>query len=930
MIQEVQPRNVRLRKAASLIAVCLSLWACSDQSATSYIATGKAKMANKEYRSAVIEFKNALQKDANSNEARFLLGKALLELGDARGALVELRKLQDTGFDKEALTPVLAAALVFNGEFDRFIAEYADVELKTPALQAELKAALAAAYGAKGKYAQSRVAAEAALQADPNNLAAQLALVQLLLVAEDRHGALEQVERAIKAHPTAARAWVVKAEVQRALGMDVSQVIESYRQALKVDASALPARLGITDILIRQQDYDGARKELAEAKKLQPASLEVQYYSALMAVQQNDLKQAQELVLQLLKVAPGNPRFLQLAGVVEYERGRYLEAIAHLGKALAATRSQTQVRVLLAKAQMRAGDPRKAYSTLQPLLDASQGKQPSEVYTVAGEALQQQGRIDESRRMFEMSVKANPKDARSRTALALAQIDEGRDEQGVKELKTIASSDEGMIADVALIAAHIKANRLAEADAAVAALDKKAPDKPMPVFYMGRLAQLRGQDAVAREKFELALKRQPTYMPAANALAALDVQQKKPEAAIARFEKIAAADPGLVEPRLAVVLVRQRMGASRTALIELLDPIIKQFPGAEEPLLAKIQLLLGSDNKAAAQLASDGASRFPEKGLFLDLLGQAEMLQGHHTAALQAFNKLSGMDPNAVNPMMRVAEVYLARSDAPAATSQLRKVLSVKPDFAPAQAMLIVLLARTNKIDEAFTLARSVQGRTPNEPRGWTFEGDLHNTKGNLPGAITAYRTSLKKRETSDVAVKLHRTLLASGQQAEAQKIEDDWLKRHPDDPLFLFYMGDIALANSQLERAESLYRRVVALVPDNAIAINNIAWALMKQGKPGARALGEQALALSPDSTAILDTLAEIHATEGRLDQALTLQKRALELDPQQHVHRLHLAQYLVKANQKAAARVELQKLADLGKSFPRQDEVQRLLGSL
>lgn len=929
MNQEVQPRNVSLRKAASLVAVCLSLWACSDQSASSYIATGKAKMANKEYRAAVIEFKNALQKDGNSNEARFLLGKALLEIGDARGALVELRKLQDTGFDKESLTPVLAAALVFNGEFDRFIAEYADVELKTPALQAELKSALAAAYGAKGKYVQSRVAAEAALQADPNNLAAQLALVQLLIAAGDRQGALEQVERAIKTHPNAARAWVVKAEVQRALGVDVAQIIESYRQALKVDNTTLQAHIGITDILIRQQDYDAARKELADAKKIQPNSPEVQYYTAMMAVQQNDLKQAQDLALQLLKVAPGNPRYLQLAGLVEYERGRYLESIAHLGKALNSTRAQGPVRVLLAKAQMRAGDPRRAYSTLQPLLDA-QGTQPSEVYTVAGEALQQQGRVDEARRLFAQAVKANPKDARGRTALALAQIDEGRDEQGVKELRAIASSDEGMIADVALIAAHIKANRLSDAEAAVAALEKKAPTKPMPAFYMGRLAQLTGQNAVAREKFELALKRQPTYMPAANALAALDIQDKKPEAAIARFEKIAAADPALVEPRLAIVLVRQRTGASRTALIEALDPIIKQFPGAEEPLLAKIQLLIGSDNKAAAQLAAEGISRFPEKGLFLDLQGQAEMLQGQHTAALQTFNKLAGMDPNAVNPMMRIAEVYMARSDAPAAISQLRKVLSVKPDFPQAQAMLVVLLARTNKIDEAFTLVRSIQARTPNEARAWTFEGDLHNTKGNLAGAITAYRTSLKKRETSDTTVKLHRSLLASGQAAEAAKIEEDWLKRHPQDALFLFYLGDIALANAQLERAESLYRKVVALAPDNAIAINNIAWTLLRQGKPGARAMAEQALALSPDSTSILDTLAEINASEGRLDQALTLQKRALELDPQQHVHRLHLAQYLIKSNQKAAARVELQKLSELGKAFPRQDEVQKLLGSL
>ena len=59
-------------------------------------------------------------------------------------------------------------------------------------------------------------------------------------------------------------------------------------------------------------------------------------------------------------------------------------------------------------------------------------------------------------------------------------------------------------------------------------------------------------------------------------------------------------------------------------------------------------------------------------------------------------------------------------------------------------------------------------------------------------------------------------------------------------------------------------------------------------------------------------------------------MQKRAVELNPEQPLHRLHLAQYLIKNGQKTEARAELQRLAALGSAFAKQQEVEKLLSSL
>lgn len=918
------------RQALAIAVMCLSLSACFDPSAAQLLASGKARMEKKEFRAAAIEFKNALQKDSSLAEARFLLGKSLLESGDVMGAQVEFERLRQNGYNNDELVPAMAAVLVFRGELDKLIGEFGNVELKEPKRQAELKSALAAAYGAKGKYDLARAATDAALKADGDNIAAQLTLVQLLLIANDKSGALAQVERALKTHPTSSRAWVSKAEVLQVRGAATSEVMAAYREALRQDKGDVSAHIGILAMLLRQQDFEGAYKQLAELKKAQPNGLQTGYYTALIALQRNDLKLAYETAQQLLRVAPDNPRFLHLAGMIEYERGSYLQAAAHLGKALNGTDSPVAVRALLARAQLRSGDPRKALAAVQPLLDSGT-PQPAEVYSVAADALVQTGDSAGAKRMFALSVKNNPNDARGRTALAFAQLSEGQEAEGLGELRAIAANDEGPLADIVLIAAHLRARRFEEASAAIAALEKKMPGKPAPLFFKARLAQLQGREAQAREAYEAVLSRTPLYMPAVSALTAMDAREGKLPQALARYEKVLAADPQNLEAQIGLLGIRMRMGVNAQELLPLFDAAISRFADAPLPRIAKAQFLLDSrDFKGALQVAQEGASRFASNAEFQDLIGQAEMAAGNFNQALQAFNKSASLQPNSVTPLMRVVELHLVREDATAAIAQLRKVLAAFPDFAPAQRALVVQLTGTGRADEAMNFVRDVQRKQSADPIGWLLEGDVNASKSNWSGAVAAYRAALQRAQTSDAAVKLHRSLTSANQTAEAARFEADWLSRHPNDAIFRFHLGDMALARGDLVRAEASYRQVQALSPGNAVVLNNLAWILQKTGRPGALEFGEKALEQAPESVPVMDTLAEIYAANGRLDKAVALQRRAVELDPSQHVHRFHLAQYLFKSNKKDEARIELKKLAALGGGFPEQSEVQKMLTGL
>jgi cellulose synthase operon protein C len=119
----------------------------------------------------------------------------------------------------------------------------------------------------------------------------------------------------------------------------------------------------------------------------------------------------------------------------------------------------------------------------------------------------------------------------------------------------------------------------------------------------------------------------------------------------------------------------------------------------------------------------------------------------------------------------------------------------------------------------------------------------------------------------------------------------------------------------------------VLTVQPNNAVSLNNLAYTLATQKKPGGVALVEKALAQAPEAPALLDTLAYCLVADNQLPRAIEVQTKAVGLAPDAGQFRLQLAKFQLQAGDKPGARAELNKLAKLGAAFPRQAEVAELL---
>jgi putative PEP-CTERM system TPR-repeat lipoprotein len=916
---------------ALLVIAVASLVACGGNDPEKMVGSAKAYLAKDDPKAAIIELKTALQAAPESAEARFLLGKALLATGDVAGAALELRKALDLRFDENEVAPELARALMLQGDYQRLLEQFGQTVLSQSMAEADLKVTLARANGGLGRREAARTAALAALKAVPDYGPANVFMARLQADTGDIDGALSELEKQLGRTPQDAEAWQVKGDLLLAGKRDLDGALAAFRQSIAVKPNYVPAHSGAMTILLGKQDLEGAKAQLAQLQKVLPNHPQTLYFAGNLALLGKELDKAREIAQQLLRVSPNNPRVLQLAGGVEVERKAWAQAEAHLAKALQLKPDLELARRMLVLTHLQRSEPAKALAVLQPLLERA--NPPGEVYALKAQAHLQAGDLDQAEAAYTKAAKLNPEDKRSRTALAMSKVLRGTDGgSGLDELRSLAAGEDTTVADLPLIGALVRKKDFQGALAAIDHLERKQPDKPVAANLRARVLMLQGNKEGAIKAYRRALEIQPSFYPAAASLAQMAMADKRPEDAKALLDGVLKADPANAQALIGSAALRARAGAPREEIVGMFARAIQQAPADPAPRLALINYHLSNkDVKAALDAAQQATAALPDNPTVLDALGRAQAASGDANQAIASFGKLAQMVPSSAAPHLRIADVHWANKKPEAAIEALKRALGVDSDNLQAQRTLVDAYLAVDKAAEAVTIARQIRQQRPKEDVGFLVEGGIEASQGRWPQAIALYRDGLKVAAGStELATRLHVGLMSTKQEAEANRFASDWLRLQPNDPGFRFYLGDLALSKKSFAVAESNYREVLKLQPNNPLALNNVAWLMATAKKPGAVAMAQKAVELLPDRPIIMDTLAMALASEGQMPQAVDMMRKALALEDKNPQLRFNLAKLLIQSGDKAGAKTELNTIAQLGSKFPRQGEVTELLKTL
>lgn len=924
--------NPHWRLAAAISAsVLLTLATGCGPSETKeqQIAAAKAALAKNDRRTAIVQLKNALQQDPKSAEARFLLGDTLLKSGDYAGAAQELARAAELKHDPNALLPSLVKSMVATGQAKKAVELYGNTKLTDPRAAAELNVALATAYAAQGMREPSQASVKTALQLDPGNTTARLLDARAAAQRKDFDGALKLVRGVIADDAKNREALQFQGELLWSGKADWEGAIQSFRQTLAVDPKYLPAHAAILAIYLQRRDVNGFKSQFAELKKALPDHAETRFYEAQVALAEEDYKRAREISQQLLRVGPDSPRLLQLAGAIEAAGGSPALAEAHLAKALQLAPGLLFARRLLAETYNRSGQPDRALTTLRPLLE--QAHPPAEALALAAESNLLLGEPLKAEALFAEAAKANPSDSKVQTALALTQIAKGNYSNGFAQLETVAAHDPTTFADLALIGARLRRNEL---DAALQAVDKlqaKVPNRPSAYHLRGRILMQRKDWAGARAAFEKALSVDPAFFPAVADLANIDLVENKPDQARKRFEDVLAREPQNMRALVSLVTLRTRTGAPPAEIEAMLQNAIRQNATELAPRVLLVDHLLAQGNsKAAVTVAQEAVAALRDNPIALSALGRAELANGDTQQAISTYGRLVAAQPKSTQTLLALADAYVSAKDTPAATRTLYKALEIYPGLLEAHRRLLALALADKRMDQALDIARTVQKQHPKAPAGYLFESEVLAKQQKWQPALAAAKAALERQRVTDIALKVYTLQLMAGQTAEAERFAADWLKQQPQDATFLASMGAVAIEKRDYAAAEKHYRAVVGLRADDASALNNLAWLLLQQGKPGAAEFAARANQLTPNRPAVMDTLAGALLQENKLSQAIEWQRKAVDAAPNVPGYRLNLAKSLLKSGDKTAARAELEKLAKLGDKFGGQGEVEALLKSI
>ncbi len=930
-ISSIRSKNkhpLRWRALATLAGATLLLVACGGKSEAELMASGKQLMGSGDLNGAVIQFKSALQQAPESGELRLLLGKALLEQGDPVSAKVELTKALELQVPEEQVVPPLARAMLALGEETALLAQYGSTRLKEAEPAADLLTSLATAQLLRNDKDAARLRVQQALQALPGYVPATVLQARLTAAAGEFDAALALLDQALAKAPGDERGGILKGEVLWRGKRDTDGALASFRQVLAKNPKSAAAHTSVISILTEQKKPADARAQFDQLKKVLPGHPDTLFLEAQYAFSAKDDKTTREITTRLLKSMPDHPKVLELVGALDYRSKRYVEAEASLAKALKSAPGLLIARHLLAQTYLRTGQPAKAIELLAPLTDGKVVDGTS--LALAGEAWLQLGDSKKADAAFAKAAQAAPDDARVRTSAALAQAARGNTAEAITQLESIAAEDKGPRADLALVSARLRQNDLPGALKAIDGLERKTADRPIAANLRGRVLLLQGDVAGATKAFEAALAQDANFFPAVASMAAIELSAGKPEAARKRFETLLQAQPNNHQAALALAELGARTGAAPDEVQRLLRQAVKANAGEAAPHLALVTQLLLSDPKAALTAAQEAAAALPNNPEIADALGRSQIAAGNAEQAVSTFTKLSVQQP--ANPLhqVRLADALMANKDPAGAQRALRKALEIRPDLAVAQRGLVLLAVVDKRVPDALALTRQMQKSAPKDALGFTLEGDIEAGRKNWDAAIAAYRSAHAIGRNTDSTTRLHMALRSGGKAAEAQRLAADWIKSQPKDAPFLFYLGDVALADKDLAAAEAQYRAVVAIQPRNALALNNIAWLLLQQNKPGALALAQQANDMLPGRAPLMDTLALALAADNQLPKAIELQKSAIARNPNDPTLKLTLARLLIKSGDKPFAKAELEDLAKLGDKFGGQAEVAALLKTL
>ncbi len=313
------------------------------------------------------------------------------------------------------------------------------------------------------------------------------------------------------------------------------------------------------------------------------------------------------------------------------------------------------------------------------------------------------------------------------------------------------------------------------------------------------------------------------------------------DAALEQYRAIVDADPHDAQSYMRIAEIHRRAGrfdqaleALKKAEAEVQDSqevpyniaVIYQAQGKYDQAAQVLQQLLQKGEKADN---SYSAGERNNRAVFLERLGSLYRESGKTQMAVETFRRMLALGDDSVSRgYQQIIETYRDAKQYADATAAAQEAVAKLPKDRTLKLMLAAQLADSGQVEKGLSLAQSELKNTPEDREVYIALAQIYSRLKRWP-------------------------------EAEAAITKADSLSSKPDEKEYvLFVGGSIYERQKKYDKAEDMFRRVLASDANNAVALNYLGYMLADRGVRLEEALGyiKKAVQLDPQNGAYLDSL--------------------------------------------------------------------------
>lgn len=809
-----------------------------------HLEKGNEYFSQKQYKEAIIEYKNVLQLDANNKVAfknlamSYYLSK---EVGQAVPYFLKAREL--------------------NPE---------DIEVRKKLSQIFL---------AMQKPSEAKAEAEFILEKSPQDVEALGVLVSAVGKKEEAEGLLERI-KGIQPNPAEAQRFNLLLGTLYLKKGDLSNAEDSFLDALKGEANSPEAHLALGDIAVLKRDNSQAEREYQAAVNAAPEQPGARMRLAEFYHFTKRPGEAKKILREVVNKDPDFTPALIRLGRMEFEEKNLDETGRIVESVLDKNRGDPEARILKAQLQLAKNQPGDAAANMEELIKA----RPDILLAHYLLALAYSGTGDVGKAKAELRETLNRDPNFEQATVLLAELN-----IRAKTFQNVADDlfrvlDRNPKNFEALLLVAEAAGTPGEAGEALKRFNKvqaEFADQSRYWLALWTINMKLGDLLAAEAALNEAQSKKAGLAEVHSAMGDLALARNDPQGAAKEYRKAVelASGPSPAHMKLAGLLVREKKaGEAKAFLSEAVGKWPKFVSAYVE--LARLNFEEGKPEECMKSL-DHALALNPSDPDALLLRGQVKLAQKNPAEALADFQKISLMRPESaqLNYLMGVA--YLQSQDLNSARTRLRQALNSDPNMVDAGVVLAEMDIRSGSFQTAAeSLEKLFQKRQKTEPVYLLLGSAYMGMK--QPGKASALFRELLETKPGDgrATFLLGTALQAEGKKGEARKLLEEAARLSPDavdafveligmDVQEKNYNAAIERINERLEKAPSA--RIYEVLGRVRTYQKEYA---------AAEAAYLKAVEMDPKSTRPYVALAQVYAMTGAYDQALAKTDEAIRLN--------------------------------------------------